>query len=118
MAFAAGLGSLFGAGAAGGGLVSAISTIGSLLGAVSSFFPKDTPDVPMQPVVNIPKADPLPAVTSPSNNLTDAQKLDLADAEKRRRTLLKQKTNTQSNTYAGLGASDAPLVQNTTLLGS
>lgn len=116
MAPIAAIGSMFGGA---GGLGSILSTVGSIVGAISSFGGKETPQVPVQPQVQIPAAEPLPAAaqTNPATLLTESQKLDTQDAQKRRRALLKQKTNAQTTTYAGNQSTSAPMVQNTTLLG-
>lgn len=82
------VGSLFGGL---GGFGSAISAIGSLVGAISSFMPKDTPDVPVPPAVQIPQSAPLPTAEAPktaSSILTPGQQQEQQLNEKRRRALL------------------------------
>lgn len=99
MGMAAGLGGLMGGGSlfGGGGLMSGLSMIGSLLSTISSFMPKDTPDVPTPPAVNLAPATPLPEVKpaeTPAQIMTEEQKQQMAENEKRRRAILMgDKTN-------------------------
>lgn len=112
MAFAAGLGGLFG----GGGLMGGLSMIGSVLSAISSFMPKDTPDVPTPPAVNMGAATPLPEVKpaeTPAQMMTEEQKQQMAENEKRRRAIL-QGEKTEGKIAGEL---DSPATTKKTLLG-
>lgn len=107
-----------GAGAAGGGFMGALSTIGSVLGALSSFIPKDTPDVPMQPQVDLGQATPLPSTTyndTAASTMTEEQRQQMQANEKRRRMIL----NGQSPDEMDLVGESAgtPKVKKVTLLG-
>ena len=119
MGMAMGLGGLLGGAEAGGGLMGGLSMLGSVLSAVSSFIPKDTPDVPMPPAVDLGTATPLPSTDSnstPATNLTDDQKQQLADNAKRRALLL-QGHNPDDGTYAGELSAPSKVVKKTLLGG-
>lgn len=118
MGFAAGLGGLLGGAAGGGGLLGTLSTIGSVISAISSFIPKDTPDVPMPPPVNLGATTPIPEAQpadTPADILTEDQKQQMADNEKRRRAILQGNQSDESKIAGELSTSAK--VTKKTLLG-
>lgn len=112
-----GLGGL-GAGAAGGGIMGTLSTIGSVLGAISSFIPKDTPDVPMPPPVNLGTATELPSTTyndTAASAMTEEQRQQMEANEKRRRMILNGQSPDEMDLVGE--AAGTPKVKKVTLLG-
>jgi hypothetical protein len=100
-----------------GGLGSALSTIGSLFGAVSSFMGNSAPEVQMPPQVNLAPSTPTPDLpANPATVLSAEDQQQVSDVEKRRLAAGRQKTNAQSNTLVGDNAGNSQ-VNRITLLG-
>jgi hypothetical protein len=100
-----------------GGLGSALSTIGSLFGAVSSFMGGSEKEVSMPQAVNVGPSTPTPDLpANPATILSSDENQAISDIEKRRLAAGRKKTNAQSTTLAGDNTGNGA-VERVTLLG-